>query len=258
MATVATEQSMTEEFLEGKKALVTGGSRGIGKAIAIELARKGAFVFVNYHANDDAARQVVTDIENSGGKAQALKLDVGSAACEDTLRDLAKSHDGIDILVNNAGIARDQLLIRVKSDEITDTFNTNVASAIYTAKALVRPMMKKRWGRIINISSVVGESGNPGQSVYAASKAALLGLTKTLAREYASRGITVNAISPGFIETDMTATLGDNVKETLLKSVPLARLGQPEDIAKAALFLAGNSGSYITGQVLRVNGGLYM
>ncbi len=245
--------------LDGRVALVTGGSRGIGRAICKALAGAGATVLVNYQSNEGAAREVVTEIEAAGGKAEALRFDVANAdAVDSSITDAAKRHGKLDILVCNAGIARDQLLLRVKQDEIDQTFATNVNGALFCARTAVRLMMRARYGRIIFLSSVVGEAGNPGQAVYAASKAALFGITKTLAREYASRGVTVNAVSPGFIETDMTATLSDEAKKGITDSTPLGRVGKPEEVAAPVLFLASEEAGYVTGHNLSVNGGMHM
>ncbi len=245
--------------LEGKVALVTGGSRGIGRAVAETLAKAGAHVVITYRSNSAAAEETIAAIEAAGGKAEAVSFDVASAeVAEETVRGIAKRIGRLDILVNNAGIARDQLLLRVKEEEITDTFATNVAGAIWCAKAAIRPMMKAKSGRIINLSSVVAEAGNPGQAVYSASKAALLGLTKTLAREYAKRGVTVNAVAPGYIDTDMTSGLPEAATQAIVEQTPLGRVGRPEEVAAAVLFLASDEAAYITGQVLRVNGGMYV
>ena len=245
--------------LQDKIALVTGGSRGIGRATCEMFAQSGARVIVNYARNADAAQQTVAAIEGAGGQAEAIGFDVSDpGAVDSAIREVAKRHGGLHILVNNAGIALDQLLLRVKPEEIERTFSTNVAGAIYCAKAAIRPMMKAKHGRIINISSVVGEAGNPGQAVYSASKAALIGLTKTLAREYASRGVTVNAVAPGFIETDMTAALPEAAQKKIVEDTPAGRQGKPEEIAAAALFLASDEAAYVTGQVIRVNGGMYV
>ena len=245
--------------LDGKIALVTGGSRGIGSAVCQTLAAAGAHVVVNYRSGEAEAAAVVSRIEAEGGKAEAVGFDVADPEAATTaIRDLAKRLGGLHILVNNAGIAMDQLLLRVKPEEVERTFSVNVAGAIYCAKAAIRPMMKAKTGRIVNLSSVVAEAGNPGQVVYSASKAALLGLTKTLAREYASRGVTVNAVAPGFIETDMTANLPSEAQEGILSQTPAGRVGRPEEIAAAVLFLASDEAAYITGQTLRVNGGMYV
>ena len=245
--------------LAGKIAVVTGGSRGIGRATSIALAEAGAFVLVNYRSNEEAAKQTLSLIEKAGGQAELVCFDVADPDSVDRgLKAAIERHGGIDILVNNAGISIDQLLLRVSPKDLDMTWATNVNGPIYCAKACIRPMMKRRWGRIINLSSVVAESGNPGQAVYSSSKAALLGLTRTLAREYASRGITVNAVAPGFIETDMTADLSDAGKQGIIDQTPLGRIGRPEEVAAAVVFLASEEASYITGQVVRVNGGMHV
>ncbi|MFA9472810.1 MAG: 3-oxoacyl-ACP reductase family protein [Deltaproteobacteria bacterium] len=245
--------------LAGKIAVVTGGSRGIGRATSIALAEAGAFVLVNYRSNEEAAKQTLSLIEEAGGQAELVCFDVADPDSVDRgLKAAIERHGGIDILVNNAGISIDQLLLRVSPKDLDMTWATNVNGPIYCAKACIRPMMKKRWGRVINLSSVVAESGNPGQAVYSSSKAALLGLTRTLAREYASRGITVNAVAPGFIETDMTADLSDAGKQGIIDQTPLGRIGRPEEVAAAVVFLASEEASYITGQVVRVNGGMHV
>ena len=245
--------------LKDKVAVVTGGARGIGRAICETLAKQGAYVVVNYQSNEASARAVVEAITASGGRAEALCFDVGQAEAVDAaFTDVHKRLGRLDILVSNAGVALDQLLIRVKPEEVERTFQTNVFGAIWCAKSAVRIMMRAKTGRIVHISSVVGEAGNPGQSIYAASKAALLGATKSIAREYASRGITVNAVTPGFIETDMTASLPEQAKTAVLSQTPLARFGKPEDVAAAVLYLVSDEASFVTGQVLRVNGGMYL
>jgi len=245
--------------LDGKVAIVTGGSRGIGRAVCVALGQAGAHIVVNYAGNEAAARETVDAILAAGGRAEPKQFDVSSEdAVQAAFKDIEAAHKRVDILVNNAGIALDQLLLRVKPDEIARTFATNLVGPIYCSKAAVRTMMRARQGRIINLSSVVGESGNPGQSVYAASKAGVLGLTKTLAREYASRGITVNAVAPGFIESDMTAVLPEAARKGIVEQTPLGRVGRPEEVAAAVLFLASDEASYITGQTLRVNGGMYV
>ncbi len=245
--------------LAGKVAIVTGGSRGIGRATSVALAEAGAHVVVNFRANEEAAAQTLRLIEEAGGRAEALAFDVADAKAVDAaVQQVAKAHGRIDILVNNAGISIDQLLLRVTEKDMEATWATNVNGALFCAKACIRPMMKQRSGRIINLSSVVAESGNAGQVVYASSKAALLGLTRTLAREYASRGITVNAVAPGFIETEMTEDLPDAAKQGIVDQTPLGRIGRPEEVAAAVVFLASEEASYITGQVLRVNGGMHV
>jgi 3-oxoacyl-[acyl-carrier protein] reductase len=245
--------------LAGKIAIVTGGSRGIGRATSIALAQAGALVLVNYRSNEAAARETVRVIEDAGGQAELVAFDVADPDSVDrSIKEALRRHGRIDILVNNAGISIDQLLLRVSAKDLAMTWATNVNGAVYCAKACIRPMMKKRWGRIINLSSVVAESGNAGQAVYASSKAALLGLTRSLAREYASRGITVNAVSPGFIETDMTSDLPEAARQGIVDQTPLGRIGRPEEVAAAVVFLASEEAGYITGQVVRVNGGMHV
>ncbi|GIO83884.1 3-oxoacyl-[acyl-carrier-protein] reductase FabG [Paenibacillus faecis] len=245
--------------LEGQNALVTGASRGIGRSIALALAEAGANVAVNYAGNEQAAAGVVGEIEALGVKAYAVKAHVGnSEQFEGMVKGVLDAWGKIDILVNNAGITRDNLIMRMKEEEFDEVIETNLKGVFNGIKAVTRPMMKQRSGRIINISSVVGTLGNPGQANYVAAKAGVIGLTKSSARELASRGITVNCIAPGFIETDMTDQLSEELREGMLKGIPLARLGQPEEIGKVAVFLASDSASYMTGQTLHVDGGMYM
>lgn len=245
--------------LKEKVALVTGGSRGIGRAVCVALARQGAYVAINYAGNEAAASQTLAMVREAGGDGEIVRFDVADAeACDAAVSDLVKRKGRLDVLVNNAGIAMDQLLLRIKPEEIEKTFATNVSGALWCCKAAIRPMMRAKRGRIVNVSSVVAESGNPGQAVYSASKAALIGLTKTLAREYASRGVTVNAVAPGFIETDMTASLPEQAKQAIVAQTPLGRQGTAEEVAAAVVFLASDEASYVTGQVLRVNGGMYV
>jgi 3-oxoacyl-[acyl-carrier protein] reductase len=245
--------------LDGKVALVTGGYRGLGQAMCVALAKQGAYVVAAGTREPEAGAETLAQMEAVGGKGEAVRLDVtDSDRVEATIRDIHKRLGRFDILVNNAGIAKDNLLLRVSDEDIQQTFATNVTGAINCARSAMKLMMRARRGRIVNLSSVVGESGNPGQAVYSASKAALIGLTKTLAREYASRGVTVNAVAPGFIETDMTKDLPEEAKKSILSQVPLVRMGRPEDVAGAVVFLCSDEASYVTGQVLRVNGGMYV
>lgn len=245
--------------LTGKVALVTGGSRGIGRATSLALAKQGAHVVVNYVKGEEEARRVVREIEEAGGKAEALGFDVANMqATEEAIGALAKRLGRLDILVANAGIAIDGLVVRVKEEEIDRTLSVNVKGAIGCARGALKSMMRARTGRIVFLSSIVGEMGNGGQAVYSASKAALIGLAKTLAREYASRNVTVNVVTPGFIETDMTSTMNEEARKGMLSSIPLGRTGKPEDIASAIVFLCSDEAAYITGETLRVNGGMYM
>ncbi|GAX90401.1 3-oxoacyl-[acyl-carrier-protein] reductase [Effusibacillus lacus] len=246
-------------MVTGKVALVTGASRGIGRAVALELARRGAKLVVNYAGNQSAAEEVVAKIREMGGEAVAVQGNVASPEDADRMVNAATEAFGrLDILVNNAGITRDNLLIRMKEEDWDSVIDTNLKGVFNTTKAAARIMMKQRYGRIINVTSVVALMGNPGQANYVAAKSGVIGLTKSNARELASRNITVNAVAPGYIQTDMTAVLNDDVKETLSKQIPLGRLGDPEDIAKVVAFLASDDASYMTGQVLTVDGGMVM
>ena len=245
--------------LTGKCAVVTGASRGIGRAIALELASQGARIVVNYSGSEQQAQQVVEEIQALGGQAVAVQANVANTESVQQLMKTAMDTFGsIDILVNNAGITRDNLLMRMKDDEWDDVINTNLKGVFLCTKAVTRQMMKQRAGRIINISSIVGVAGNPGQANYVAAKAGVIGLTKTTAQELASRNILVNAVAPGFITTEMTDGLPTDLKDAMLKQIPLAKLGQPEDIAKAVAFFASNNANYITGQTLHIDGGMVM
>ncbi|MBQ7199897.1 MAG: 3-oxoacyl-[Eubacterium sp.] len=244
-------------MLDDKVAVVTGASRGIGAAIAKGMADEGAFVVVNYNGSQEKAEEVVSEIKAGGGDAVAVKCDVSdAAAAEAFIKDIVKEYGGIDILVNNAGINRDGLLMGMKEADFDDVLRTNLKGTYNCCRQVVRPMMKKRAGRIINMASVAGVIGNAGQVNYAASKAGVIGLTKSVAKEVASRGITCNAIAPGFIKTDMTDALPDSVKEEAVGQIPLGRFGEPEDIAQMAVFLASDKAGYITGQVICVDGGI--
>ena len=246
-------------MLEGKAAIVTGASRGIGRAIALELAGSGADVVVNYAGNEAAAREVVASIEAMGRKAIAVQGNVAVSADVEAMVSAALETFGkVDILVNNAGITRDNLLMRMKEEEFDEVIATNLKGVFNCIKAVTRPMMKQRSGRIVNISSVVGTLGNPGQANYVAAKAGVIGLTKSAARELASRSITVNCVAPGFIDTDMTEKLSPELKEAMLKQIPLGTLGSPEQVAKVVRFLASDESSYMTGQTVHVDGGMYM
>lgn len=246
-------------LLEGKTALVTGASRGIGRAVAVALASAGAKVAVNYAGNDAAAEETKVAIEAAGGTAILVKADIAdSEAVEKMVADTVAAFGQIDILVNNAGITRDGLLMRMKNEDFDAVINTNLKGVYYTTKAVTKLMMKKRYGRIINMASVVGLTGNAGQANYSAAKAGVIGFSKTVAKELAFRGITCNMVAPGLIATDMTKDLPEKAKEAMMTSIPLGRAGQPEDVAQAVLFLASDNASYITGQVINVDGGMVM
>lgn len=244
-------------MLKGKTAIVTGASRGIGKAIALKLAEQGANLVVNYVNNKDEAEKLVKELEAQGTKALAIQADISDFSQAKNLISKAKEELGtIDILVNNAGITRDGLIMRMTEEDFDRVIEVNLKGVFNCTRHTVPIMVKQRSGRIINITSVAGVLGNPGQANYSAAKAGIIGMTKTLAKEIGSRGITVNAIAPGFIETDMTAELTDKVKETIKDQTALGKLGRPENIADAVAFLAGSTGEYITGQVLSVDGGM--
>lgn len=246
-------------LLDGKVALVTGASRGIGRAIALRLASEGAKVAINFAGNQKAAEEVKSEIEANGGEAILVQANVADpAAVEAMFAKVVEAFGTVDILVNNAGITRDGLLLRMKDEDFEAVIDTNLKGVFYCTKAAAKLMMKKRSGRIVNMSSVVGLIGNVGQTNYAASKAGVLGFSKSAAKELAARGITVNMVAPGFIDTDMTAVLADKVKEAMVKEIPLRRMGRPEDVANAVLFLVSDCSSYITGQVINVDGGMVM
>lgn len=246
-------------MLNGKTAIVTGASRGIGRAIACKLAAQGAAVVVNYNGSEDKAKEVEQEIRQAGGTASIYQCNVADyAQCEKFIQDVIQEYGCLDILVNNAGITKDGLLMKMSEEDFDQVIDINLKGAFHTIRFASRQMLKQRSGRIINMSSVSGVAGNAGQANYAASKAGLIGLTKAAARELASRGITVNAIAPGFIETDMTDVLPEKVKEVSVAQIPLGRFGKPEQVAAAAAFLASEEAGYITGQVLHVDGGMVM
>lgn len=246
-------------LLDGKTALVTGASRGIGRAVALKLASEGAKVAINFAGSTSKAEAVKQEIEAQGGEAMLVQADVSKAdAVEDMVAKVQEAFGTIDILVNNAGITRDGLLLRMKEEDFDAVINTNLKGVFHVTKVVSKLMMKKRTGRIVNMASVVGLVGNAGQTNYAAAKAGVIGFTKSAARELAARGITVNAVAPGFIHTDMTDAMPEKAKEATLATIPLKRIGEPEDVANAVLFLASDCASYITGQVFAVDGGMVM
>jgi len=245
--------------LHGKTALVTGGSRGIGQQVCLRLARMGALVGINYVSNTAAAQETLAMIEQEGAKGFLAPFDVSEPiAVQDGIQAIISAHESVDILVNNAGITRDGLMARMKDSDWDQVMDTNLKGAFTCSKAVMKGMMKKRWGRIINMTSVIGFLGNAGQVNYAAAKAGLVGLTKSMARELAARNITVNCVAPGYIVTDMTSGLTEDIQEAIRSQIPLGTLGQAEDVAAAVAFLASNDSGYITGQTLHVNGGMYM
>lgn len=246
-------------MLDNKIAVVTGGSRGIGKAIALNLASKGANIVVNYTSNSTAADEVVREIKAMGREAIAVKANVSNETDINHLIKETETNLGkIDILINNAGITRDGLLIRMKEEDWDDVLNVNLKGVFLATKLIGKKMLKQKSGSIVNVTSVVGLMGNAGQANYAASKAGVIGFTKSVAKEFASRGITVNAVAPGFIQSDMTDKLGEEVVENYLKAIPLSKLGNPEDVANTVAFLVSDQANYITGQTIQVDGGMYI
>lgn len=246
-------------MLKGKNALVTGASRGIGRTIALELARQGANVAVNYAGSEEKAEAVVEELKEFGVKAFKIQADVSrETSVKAMVKEVINQLGSLDILVNNAGVTRDNLLMRMKEEEFDEVIQTNLKGVFLCTKAVTRQMMKQRFGRIVNVASIVGVSGNPGQANYVAAKAGVIGLTKTAAKELASRNILVNAVAPGFISTDMTDVLTEEQKEKMLAMIPLAKLGSPEDVAKVVRFLVSDDASYMTGQTLHVDGGMVM
>jgi 3-oxoacyl-[acyl-carrier protein] reductase len=250
---------LSERGFENSVALVTGGSRGIGRACCLAFASRGAKVAVNYASNQAAAEETARAITSAGGEARLLRFDVSDgAAAEAAIAEVTSAWGRLDVLVNNAGVAIDGLLLRLKDEDLDRQLAVNLKGAIRLSKAAARPMMKQRQGSIVNLTSVVGEMGNAGQSIYAATKAALIGFTKSLARELASRSIRVNAVAPGFIDTEMTQGLPEAVRGKMLEQIPAGRLGTAGEVASAVVFLASPEASYIPGEILRVNGGMYM
>ena len=244
-------------MLKNKIALITGAGRGIGRAIAVALAKEGAEVVINYNGSEERAKEVKQTIEENGGKASIYKCNVSDfVACEAMIKDIVKEYGHLDILVNNAGITKDGLIMKMKEEDFDSVLNVNLKGTFNTIRHSARQMLKQRCGKIINISSVSGILGNVGQANYAASKAGVIGLTKTMARELGSRGITVNAIAPGFVDTEITEVLSEEIRENACKQIILGRFGIPEDIANTAVFLASDKADYITGQVISVDGGM--
>ncbi|MBI4529484.1 MAG: 3-oxoacyl-[acyl-carrier-protein] reductase [Deltaproteobacteria bacterium] len=245
--------------LEGQVALVTGGSRGIGRAVVLALGGLGAKVIINYRENRIEAEVTLERLRASGGDGEVYPFDVAvESQVEAAVKKIVDRHNKIDILINNAGVTSDSLLVRLKHEDLDRVLGVNLIGTAYCTKAACKGMIRQRYGRIINLTSVVGQTGNAGQSIYAASKSGIIGFTKSMARELAARGITVNAVAPGYIQTEMTAGLASRLQEEFLRAIPLARFGTCEEVAEAVSFLAGPGAAYVTGQVISVNGGLYM
>jgi 3-oxoacyl-[acyl-carrier protein] reductase len=244
---------------EGRVAIVTGGGRGIGRAIAVRLAEEGANLTVSYRSNDDAAEETAESVREAGAKCELFKGDVASPTDVEALFEgVSEAYGRVDILVNNAGITRDNLMMRMKEDEFDEVLRTNLKGTYLCTRAALRPMVRARWGRILNVSSVVGLVGNAGQANYAASKAGIIGFTKSVAREVAQRGITVNAVAPGYVETELTGSLPEDVKAQIRGQVPMGRFGEAEEVAEVVAFLAGEGAGYVTGQTIAVDGGMTM
>jgi 3-oxoacyl-[acyl-carrier protein] reductase len=245
-------------MLNDKIALITGGCRGIGRAVALEFAKAGATVILNDVSSEDSAQEVLKEIKDLGGQSEFLQFNVTeSDTVEEKIKYVLEKYGRIDILVNNAGITRDSLFMRMKEEQWDEVFNVNMKGVFHCTKNVVRSMIKNKYGKIINVASVAGEMGNPGQANYASTKSGIMGFTKSLAKELGSKNINVNAVSPGFIMTHLTDVLPEETKEKYKELIPLSRFGEPEDVAKAILFLASDDSSYITGEILRINGGLY-
>jgi|LNFM01.1.fsa_nt_gb 3-oxoacyl-[acyl-carrier protein] reductase len=245
--------------LSGKVALVTGGSRGIGRATCVSLAKQGAYVAINFQSNEAAANETLAQVRAAGSDGELLPFDAASSeAVTKAVDDLAGRKKGLHIAVANAGVTRDGLLLRMKDEDLAHVLSVDLQGPTYLARAAIRVMMRQKWGRLVFMSSIVGEMGNAGQAAYAAAKGGLIALSKSIAREYGSRNVTANVVSPGFIETDMTSSLPDEVKKKFIEATPLARLGKAEEVAAAVSYLASEEAAFVTGTVLRVNGGLYV